>query len=176
MVRKLQEKESEAEKPASQREKSKAAAREAMDQIRKEGDIAIRMMKDSSHLEDDEKHEIACKVVSLEKKKAVLIKEFETEEVIQVGTWRVVGGRRTRCVDIVTKGSGIIGKQVVDDINGSILKVRVLLRAQSLDWDVSAVIWKNHGTDEVLWTVSIVGGKVDSQTVRHLIFKNVRAV
>ena len=93
-----------------------------------------------------------------------------------MGTWRVVGGRRTRCVDIVMKSSGVIEKEVVDNMRESISKVRVLLRAESLDWDVSAVVWKNHGNDEVLWTVFGVGSKVDSQTVRDVIFKNVRAV
>lgn len=81
-----------------------------------------------------------------------------------------------RCVDVVTRCREPVGRIRTEKMSEASEKIRVLLRASGVEWDVSVKAWDGHGVDEVLWKVSGVRVGVDTEEVKVEIISNVRAL
>ena len=77
-----------------------------------------------------------------------------SEDVDVGGGWRVFGGSIVRRVEVVSRLVGPVGRARTAGLSGMVEKVRALLRSGSSGWGVSAKVWSQHGSDEILWTVS----------------------
>ena len=92
-----------------------------------------------------------------------------SEDVDVGGGWRVVGGNVVRKVEIVSRLGGPVGHARTEGLSGVVEKVQALLRSGSSGWGVSAKVWSQHGSGEILWTVSGVGRAVkDSEVMDRL--------
>ena len=74
-----------------------------------------------------------------------------------------------RKVEVVSRISGPVGRARTAGLPGVVEKTQALLRSRSQAWGVSAKVWSQHGSDEILWTVLGVGKVVvDAEVVYHL--------
>ena len=178
--RKRLEKEKEAEIEARRlREAQKEAMRqraEALRQTKEEKVLVSSGLREGTHLSAEEKVVYARKVVDLDEAEKKLTIESTKVEVAQVGAWRVVGGKRTRCVDVVTLSKGAVDKKHADGMAGAVITVRTLFQASGREWDVAGKVWGAQGNREVMWTVSNVKVGVDAGVVRDALVTNVRAL
>ena len=62
----------------------------------------------------------------------------------------MVGGRRTRCVDVVTLSKGAVGKEVTEKMAEAVLKLRTLFQVSGREWHLSGRVWGLHDQSEVL--------------------------
>ena len=59
---------------------------------------------------------------------------------------------------MVTRLNGPVGRARTPELNGVVEKVQPLVKQRAhTSWAVLAVVWTEHGTDEILWTVIGVG-------------------
>ena len=92
-----------------------------------------------------------------------------SEDVDVGGGWRVVGGNVVRKVEVVARLGGPVSRARTSGLPAVVEKVQALLRSGSSGWGVSAKVWSQHGSDEILWTVSGVGKAVkDSEVLDRL--------
>ena len=92
------------------------------------------------------------------------------------GGWRVVGGNVVRKVEIVFRLGGPVGRSRTADLPKLVEEVQALLRSGSSGWGMSAKVWSQHRSDEVLWTISGVGKSVVDSEVLDRLRVNVVAV
>ena len=88
----------------------------------------------------------------------------------------MVGGLRSRIKRVVTRTKGPVGRQRTTGRPVAVGKVRTLIEASGVEWDVEAKEWSIHGGHEVMWMVFGVPPVVDTTEVRTEIQKNVRAI
>ena len=102
-------------------------------------------------------------------KRAEAVPSPASEDVDVGGGWRVVGGSVVRKVEVVSRLGGPVGRARTAGLSEVVEKVRALLRSGSSGWGVSAKVWSQHGSDEILWSVSGVGKAVkDSEVLDRL--------
>ena len=133
-------------------------------------------MQDATHHSTEEKVEIVSKEVELDEEEKKLEIESVGAESAQVGVWRVVGGRRMSCVDVVTLCKRAVGEEQVSGMAEAVIKVRTLLQANRREWDVTGKAWGLHGQSEVLWMASNTKVEVEVNVVRETLVMNVRAL
>ena len=110
-------------------------------------------------------------------KRAEAVPSPAGEDVDVGGGWRVVGGSVVRKVEVVSRLGGPVGRARTAGLPKVVEEVQALLRSGSLGWGVSAKVWSQHGSDEILWTVSGVGKSVeDAEVVNRLKVNVVAAV
>ena len=97
------------------------------------------------------------------------------EDVDVGGGWRVVGGNVVRKVEIVSRLGDPVGHARTAGLPGVVEGVQALFRSESLRWGVMAKVWGQHGSDEILWTVSEVGKAVGDPGVWERLKMNVVA-
>ena len=92
-----------------------------------------------------------------------------SEDVDVGGGLREVGGSVERKVEVVSRLGGPGGRARTAGLPEVVERMKGLLRSESLGWGVSAKLWSQHGSDEILWTVSGVGRTVgDSELLNRL--------
>ena len=99
-----------------------------------------------------------------------------SENVEVGGGWWVVGGSVVRWVEVVSWLGGPVGRTRTAGLPGVVEKVQALVRSGSKAWGVSAKVWCQHGSNEILWTVSGVGREVDDGEVVERLRRNIVAV
>ena len=87
----------------------------------------------------------------------------------------MVVGSVVRKVEVVSRLGGPGGRARTAGLPKLVEQVQSLFRSESLGWGVSAKVWSQHGSDEVLWTVSGVGGTVADSGVLDRLRVNVVA-
>ena len=120
--------------------------------------------------------EITHKVVDLDEAEKRLVSRSEEVEIAQVGVWRVAGGRRTRCVDVVLLSKEVIGKENVDQMVEAVGKLRTLFQASGRECGVAGKVCGVHSGKKVLWTISNIKVGVDANVVKDALVTNVRAL
>ena len=98
-------------------------------------------------------------------KKAEAVPSPASEDVDVGGGWRVVGGSVVRRVEVVSRLGDPVGRARTAGLSWVVEKVQALLRSGSLGWGVSAKMWSQHESDEILWTVTGVGKVVEDSEV-----------
>ena len=149
---------------------------EALRQTKEEKALVSSSLEEGTHLSEEEKVVYVRKVGDLDESEKKLTLESTEVEVAQVVAWRVVGGKRTRCVDVVTLSKGAIAKKQKDGMTGAVVTVRTLFQASGREWDVVGKVWGAHSNREVMWIVSNVKVGVDASVVRDALVTNVRAL
>ena len=109
-------------------------------------------------------------------KRAEAVPSSASEDVDVGGGWRVVGGNVVRRVEVVSRLGGPVGRARTAGLSGVVEKVQALFRSESLGWGVSAKLWSQHGSDEILWTISGVGKAVGDSVVLDYLRMNVVVV
>ena len=88
----------------------------------------------------------------------------------------MVGGSVVRRVEIVSRLGGPVGLARTAGLP-KLVEMQALLRSRSSEWGVTARVWRQHGSDEILWTISGVGKSVkDSEVLDRLRVNVVAAV
>ena len=77
---------------------------------------------------------------------------------------------------MVTQCKGAVGDDRTKGLDEIVVRVRTLFQASGREYNVSAKVWKLHGNNEVLWTVSRIKVGVDAGVVRDTPYTNVKAV
>ena len=80
-------------------------------QTKEEKALVSSSLQEGTHLSPEEKVVYARKVVDLVEAVKKLTIESTEVEVAQVGAWRVVGRKRTRCIDVIMLSKGTIDKK-----------------------------------------------------------------
>ena len=73
-----------------------------------------------------------------------------TEDIDVGGGWRVVGGSVVRRVEVVSCLGGPVGRARTAGLPGVVEKVQALIRSGSRVWGVSAKVWSQYGSNEIL--------------------------
>ena len=78
---------------------------------------------------------------------------------------------------MVTRLNGTVGQARTVELKAAIEKVQPLVRQRGrTSWAVLAVVWTEHGTDEILWRVTGVGKGTSDKTFRTSLVDDVSAV
>ena len=97
------------------------------------------------------------------------------EDVDVGGGWRVVGGGIVSKVEVVSRLGGPVGRARTDGLPGVVEKVQGCLRSESKAWGVSAKVWNQHASDEILWSVSGLSKDAEDTEVVDRLRVNVMA-
>ena len=98
------------------------------------------------------------------------------EDVEVGGGWRVVGGNVVREVEVVSRLGGPVGRVRTAGLSKVVGRVLTTVRSGSMSWGVSAKVWSQHGSNEILWTVSGVAKVVGDAEMMQCLRVGVEAV
>ena len=87
----------------------------------------------------------------------------------------MVGGSVVRKVEVVSRLGGPVGRARTAGLPAVVERVQGLLWSKSLGWGVSAKVWRQYGSGEILWTVLGVGKAVGDSDVLDRLRVNVVA-
>ena len=77
----------------------------------------------------------------------------------------------------MTRLNGPVGRARTAELKGVVEVGQPLGRQRSLtSWAVSAVVWTEHGVDEILWSVTGVGKHTSDEAVKTALVDDVSAV
>ena len=117
---------------------------EALKQTKEEKALVSSSLQEGTHLSEEEKVVYARKVVDLDEAEKRLTPEGTEVEIAEVGAWRVVVGKRMRCVDVVILSKGTIEKKQMNEMAEAVVIVRTLFQASGREWDVAGKVWGTH--------------------------------
>ena len=139
-VRVREEKDREAILVSRQQVESRRQTEAAREQVERERVMASDALKDRGLLEEGEALKVAQEVIRLDAEGRRLVEEVAKRLICQVGEWRVVGGERRRIVTVVTRTSGPVGRERTAGLADVVSKVRTLIEASGVGWDVEAKV------------------------------------
>ena len=77
----------------------------------------------------------------------------------------------------MTRLNGPVGRARTAELKGVVEKVQPLVKQRGhATWAVSAVVWTEHGADEILWRVTGVGKDTIDEVVKSALVDDVSAV
>ena len=160
--------------------KRQGAVEEARDErlaaLRKNLDVAAESMRSAK---TDAERSAGCEAVAVahDEVKRVEAVAPVSPEVGTAGPWSAVGGVVTRKVEVVTRLNGPVGRARTAELKGVVEIVQPLVWQRGhASWAVLAVVWTEHGADEILWRVTGAGKDTIDEVVRSALVDDVSAV
>ena len=116
-------------------------------------------------------------VVTDEKGKREEASATVPRELVATGPCRAVIGVVTRKVEVVSRLNGPLGRVRTSELKGVVEKLQPLVRQRGhTSWAVSAVVYVEHRTNEILLRVTGVGKDAPDEAIRTALVDDISAV